>query len=81
MTKICISCGLDSDAIDENSAKHLMKKDYDGNWHWKECHNVGGDLNANKSPYDFYCETVGSKCCEICPAFYSNCGARNEITK
>ena len=49
---ICISCGLDSNAVDDKSATWNMKKDSDGNWHWKECHNVGGDLNVNKSPYD-----------------------------
>lgn len=47
----CISCGLDSEKVDEKSATHMMKKDKDGNWHWKECHNVGGDVNANISIY------------------------------
>ena len=44
---ICVSCKLNSDLVDKKSATWLMKKDEDGNWHWKECHRVGGKVNAN----------------------------------
>ena len=49
---ICISCGINNDLVDDKSAICWMKKDVDGQWHWSDCHNVGGDINANKSIYD-----------------------------